>query len=72
MEKERKCCEGCLYSRPLFCRRESTGFMCHYLYDTGQLRGCDPEKCDKKKVVSPEEKKEYLRRLRARLINLPV
>ena len=46
--------------------------MCHYLYDTGELRGCDPEQCDKKKPVSMEEKKEYLRKLRARLINLPI
>ncbi len=45
--------------------------MCHYLYDTGELRGCEPEICDKKKVVSREEKKEYLKKLRIKLFNFP-
>lgn len=42
-----KNCKGCIYRRPL--RSNNTGqTVCNYLLDTGELRGCPADKCDKK------------------------
>ena len=41
-------CKGCKYWRTLGMRGKTIAeaqFACHYLYDTGHLRGCPPEKC---------------------------
>ena len=42
-------CKGCKYWRALAGGQHMVGFYaCHYLIDTGKMRGCDPENCDKK------------------------
>lgn len=49
MAKKRKRCDGCIYRRPI--GPLGTLAVCHYMYDTGNPRGCPPEKCDKKKTA---------------------
>lgn len=48
-------CLSCLY-----CRRFSHGgspLACHYTYDTGKQRGCDPgDGCTRKTVATDEER----------------
>lgn len=43
-------CKGCRYRRPVSTHKTDTA--CHYLYDTGRRRECDPKafdppRCDK-------------------------
>ena len=50
----RKSCQGCIYFRAIGV--SNMHFACHYMHDTGESRGCPPEKCDKKKTA---EKNNY-------------
>lgn len=65
-----KNCKGCIYRRPL--RSNNTGqTVCNYLLDTGELRGCLADNCDKKlteedikmanKKLTPEQKADMVR-----------
>lgn len=42
----RPSCKGSLYRRPI--GRNSRYTICHYMIDTGEMRGCPADKCDKK------------------------
>lgn len=44
---ERKSCKGCIYRRSLGTTNPNFN-VCHYLYDTGEPRGCPADKCTKK------------------------
>lgn len=50
----RKSCKGCRYFRSLAIGRNY--FVCHYMLDTGQSRGCDPGHCTKYTPLKPGEK----------------
>ena len=65
-----KNCKGCIYRRSL--RSNNTGqTVCNYLLDTGELRGCPVDNCDKKlteedikmanKRLTPEQKADMVR-----------
>ena len=65
-----KNCKGCIYRRSL--RSNNTGqTVCNYLLDTGKVRGCPVDKCDKKlteedikmanKRLTPEQKAGIVR-----------
>ncbi len=65
-----KNCKGCIYRRSL--RSNNTGqTVCNYLLDTGELRGCPVDNCDKKlteedikmahKRLTPEQKAGIVR-----------
>ena len=65
-----KNCKGCIYRRPL--RSNNTGqTVCNYLLDTGEVRGCPVDNCDKKlteedvlmanKKLTPEHKADIIR-----------
>ena len=41
-----KSCKGCIYYRYL----ALNSFACHYCIDTGELKGCRADNCDKKKM----------------------
>lgn len=47
-KNKRASCKGCLYRRPIGSNQNYT--ICHYLLDTGKVRGCPVEHCDKKVV----------------------
>lgn len=32
-------------------------YACHYLIDTGKMRGCDPENCDKRETGRRQKKR---------------
>lgn len=51
--QNRKSCEGCRYFRNLAIGRSYS--VCHYMLDTGQSRGCDPENCTKYTPLKPGE-----------------
>lgn len=42
---KRKRCKGCGHRRPLTRNNKSSMRVCHYLLDTGKVRGCHPEEC---------------------------
>ena len=42
----RSSCKGCLYRRPIGSNHRYT--ICHYMIDTGEMRGCPADTCDKK------------------------
>lgn len=46
-------CKGCRYYRKFYGRQGGWGlgglYACHYCVDTGNLRGCTVEACDKKR-----------------------
>lgn len=42
---KRKRCKGCGHRRPLTRNNKSSMRVCHYLLDTGKVRGCPPEEC---------------------------
>ena len=53
-------CLSCLYCRRL--SHGSSSLACHYTYDTGRIRGCDPGNvCTCKVVATDEECKEQSR-----------
>lgn len=56
-----------LYGVPVLSANSNHGngvpHVCHYLHDTGELRGCDPDQCDKKKIVSQAERKKHVVKL---------
>lgn len=65
-----KNCKGCIYRRSL--RSNNAGqTVCNYLLDTGEVRGCPADKCDKKlteedikmanKKLTPEQKAGIVR-----------
>lgn len=65
-----KNCKGCIYRRSL--RSNNTGqTVCNYLLDTGKVRGCPADNCDKKlteedikmanKKLTPEQKAGMVR-----------
>lgn len=39
----REGCKGCGHYRPMYSNTKG----CHYCYDTGLIRGCEVEDCDK-------------------------
>ena len=46
-----KCCDGCIHWRR-FCGHGSTLTMaCHYILDTGHMRGCEVQQCNKKRSI---------------------
>ena len=49
----KKRCRGCVYRRPI--GNLGSYQACHYMHDTGEPRGCPPEKCDKKKTAEEEK-----------------
>lgn len=55
-----KNCKGCKYYRRFDVGRG--GKACYYCLDTGEVRGCSPENCDKKKKASPSELKKLKQR----------
>lgn len=42
----RASCRGCIYYRP-FAGNPGSLKYCNYLLDTGEVRGCPADKCDK-------------------------
>lgn len=48
---ERKSCRGCVYHRRI--GNVGSYKVCHYLIDTGEPRGCPPDKCEK--YTKPKE-----------------
>lgn len=43
-------CEGCIYYRPIAYRGSDKSMVCHYLYDTWEMRGCPVGKgCHRRK-----------------------
>lgn len=49
-------CRGCKYWRPLASGND--GYRaCHYMFDTKHMRGCDPDKCDKKESGKKKSKR---------------
>lgn len=51
----RRSCKGCIYRRPLGSHPSFT--LCHYLIDTGRVRGCPAENCSKKLAASKRGKR---------------
>ena len=49
-------CQGCKYYKPLFYGSEA--YACHYAIDTGQLRGCKSEHCDKRDTGKRKKKED--------------
>lgn len=48
-------CNGCIYWRR-FCGNGTKALnACHYILDTGKMRGCDPAQCTKKKTAEAGE-----------------
>lgn len=48
-------CRGCKYWRPL--SSEKNGYYaCHYMIDTGHIRGCDLSECDKRETGRRQKK----------------
>ncbi len=45
---ENKNCKGCIYHRKIDCLSGKAIFACYYCIDTGKLRECKPEACNKK------------------------
>lgn len=41
----REHCKGCGHRRPLTNNNVCCQTVCHYLLDTGKVRGCPPDKC---------------------------
>ena len=41
----RKRCKGCGHRRPINGDKGKGPTICHYLLDTGKVRGCPPEEC---------------------------
>lgn len=52
---ERETCAGCIYRRPISANVNQT--ICYYAIDTGGLRGCQPQECDKKVINERRPKK---------------
>lgn len=50
---EETSCRGCLHWRRM--GLNSRERVCHYLEDTGRLRGCPTDRCDKKEPAPPEQ-----------------
>ena len=48
MLPKRPHCKGCRYYRHISSSPGNNG--CHYMHDTGELRGCTAEECGKNKV----------------------
>lgn len=42
---KRKRCKGCGHRRPISANKKDKRLVCHYLLDTGKVRGCHPEEC---------------------------
>lgn len=51
-----KNCKDCVYYRYLSVGNE--GKACHYLLDTGKVRGCPAENCTKKRPLKKERSKK--------------
>lgn len=49
-------CKGCKYWRELSNRNGIVA--CHYAIDTGKLRDCDPENCDKRETGGKRGRKK--------------
>lgn len=57
-------CAGCIYRKKLSGGEASTA--CHYMHDTGKLRGCSAKECYTKKVhYTPKRAAKVLRRKEA-------
>lgn len=41
-------CKGCIYHKKIDCLSGKKVMACYYCIDTGNLRNCKPENCDKK------------------------
>lgn len=54
-------CISCLYCRRLI--HGSSALACHYTYDTGKMRGCDPGDGCTCKVVATDAERELQSRL---------
>ena len=54
-------CLSCLYCRRL--SHGSSSLACHYTYDTGRIRGCDPGDGCACKVIAIDEERELQSRL---------
>lgn len=54
-------CLSCLYCRQL--SHGNSPRACHYTYDTGRIRGCDPGDGCTCKVVATDEERELQSRL---------
>lgn len=49
-------CKGCKYNLPL--SESSPHFkICHYMLLTGEMRGCSPEKCERKEYDEKNQNK---------------
>lgn len=48
-------CTGCRYCRPIS-SAPNADLICYYLLDTGEQRGCSPENCTRKQIITREEK----------------
>ena len=51
-------CEGCRYYKRLGSSGGKTIKACHYCYDTGRVRGCAPERCDKREAEDDRRQKQ--------------
>lgn len=47
-----KSCKGCRYYRPLAEYSRCAKWVCHYILDTGEPRGCSAENCTKKRPLT--------------------
>lgn len=60
---KRASCKGCIHHRNI---SGVVGYGCHYCIDTGELRGCPADKCNKKmtrrkyRALSDSERKKVL------------
>lgn len=47
MGKDYEHCSGCAHWRHFCGRGSSELFACHFIFDTGKMRGCAVEECNK-------------------------
>lgn len=55
--KDRTSCKGCIYRRVMTVGNAMK--ICWYALDTGQIRGCPPDQCDKKQIGERERKTNF-------------
>lgn len=52
-------CKGCDYNRPFIGHGVKQVNACHFLLDTGKMRGCEVENCKKWKPAQPRPTVNY-------------
>lgn len=51
--KEARRCEGCSHWRKLSSQNSHSICVCHFLLDTGKMRGMSVQNCTRKEMVIP-------------------